>query len=244
MVMIVMLNFLVYFIRIAAANANDFFTRIHEKLQDLAIEQTLRIDTIISDFNPNNEPQDDSDSLKTAAAGFSIADKLIKQVPVVGSIIGDLMGIGGAIMSILAANQLTDEGVDLAALKTSVENNLADFFRNSNDQFAKFCSKLFGGDDDIKIEDVISTIQGIRGISGNSALNPIAQLFSGGAFLNPASSAHLDDAINDGFNTVKQNLVGTVIKTIGYYVFVDTNRNSDACGGIVGARWINDVCIP
>jgi hypothetical protein len=61
-----------------------------------------------------------------------------------------------------------------------------------------------------------------------------------GGFLGDGNDAV---AIEGGLAFLKQNVVATVLKLSGYYVFVDTNRHEDDCNGITGARWINNVCL-
>ena len=229
-------NFKVFFIRAAAVNAHDFFTRAHEKLQDVTIENILSIDKMISEFNANT-PSSAADTLSVIGSAFSIAEKLFEiSSPALAngaSIIGGLFGLASALPG--------PEQVDLGALKVTMQSQLLQLFTQTNDRLTKLNSKLFGGKDDIDIQELVNFIASARGVQPSTNLHPISQVFEGGSFLVPPSDSQLDEGLNAGMKAVKQSIVGSVLRAMNYYVFVDTTRDENACNAITGARWINNV---
>lgn len=62
-------------IRVASTNAHDLFTRIHEKLQNTAIENILSIDQIILDFGPE-AAKEGLNYVNILSSGFFIASSM------------------------------------------------------------------------------------------------------------------------------------------------------------------------
>lgn len=243
----------VFFLRVAATNAHDFFTAAHETLQNVVISESLGIDQILDDFVPSSSDSSGnfiSDLLKTIAGGFSIADKVSKQ-PEVNPLSSrgrqsDFFGFVGGVLSLTAGSLVlsgnNQNQVSLTDLKVQMENQMATIFTTSNDNIAKLNSKLFGGGDDIDLGQIISLVSTIAGASPDPTLNPITQIFSTGAFLDPVDQGEIKTAISAGFQLIKQQLVGHVLAAQNYFVFVDTSRTLDDCNKITGSRFINNQC--
>lgn len=228
----------VFFIRAAATNAHDFFTRAHEKLQDVTIENILSIDKMVSDFNANT-PSSEVNTLSAIGSAFSIAEKLIglssPGLANGAAVIGGLFGLASALPG--------PEQVDLGALKVTIQSQLLQLFTETNDRLTKFNSKLFGGKDDIDIQELVNFVASARGGQPSTTLHPISQVFAGGGFLVPPSDSQLDEGLNAGMKSVKQGILGAVLRAMNYYVFVDTTRDQKACDAITGARFINNVSL-
>lgn len=205
-------------------------------MQDNAIENILAIDKIISDFNPNSE-SGQADLLQAIGAAFGIAEKLIgissPGLANGAAIIGGIFGLAGSLPG--------PEQVDLGALKVTIQTQLKDLFTKTNENLTKFNSKLFGGDDDIDIQELVNFVASARGGAAPTDLDPVAQVFAGGSFLVPPSDSALDAGLDAGFKTVKLGILGNVLRALNYYVFVDTSRDQNACNGITGSRWIDNV---
>lgn len=225
-----------FFVRAAATNAHDFFTRAHEKLQDVTIENILSIDKMMSDFNAN-APTSDANTLATIGAVFSIAEKLFELgapgLSEGASVIAAMIGLADSLPG--------PTEVDLGALKVTIQSQLLQLFTDTNARLTKFNSKLFGGNDEIDIQEIVNFVASARGREPLTNLHPISQVFAGGSFLVPPSDSEFDVAFTAGMLGVKQRILGSVLRAMNYYVFVDTTRDENACNGITGARWINDV---
>jgi hypothetical protein len=236
----------VFYLRIAATNAHDFFTAAHETLQNVVITNTLGIDQIIADFAPSDSSSDNSvltAILRIVGSGLSVGDKIVKQS---SGRVGDLLGLVGGILGIAAGEaQLSAanaETIDLASIKTKVENQLANVFTATNQKLTAFNSKLFGGNDNIDLTQVAGIVSSATGNGVDGSLHPVTQIFSSGSFLAPAGQNELNSAITAGFQQIKQGIVGSVLASLGFFVRVDTNRSENDCNGITGARFINGQC--
>lgn len=80
-------------IRVAATNAHDLFSRVHEKLQDTAIKNTLSVDQIMLDFGPK-AAEEEFNYVNAISAGFFVASPLV-------SLAGAAAGPAGAILGML-----------------------------------------------------------------------------------------------------------------------------------------------
>lgn len=62
-------------VRVASTNAHDLFSRIHEKLQDKAIENVLSVDQIMLDFGPK-AAEEGFNYVNAIASGFFVASPI------------------------------------------------------------------------------------------------------------------------------------------------------------------------
>ena len=81
------------FIRLAATNANQFFSHAHEKLQDSTLRETLRINQIIADFAPDQKAQ--FNWVSAVAAGFFLLSPIVALFPGAGAVLGGVLAIAG-----------------------------------------------------------------------------------------------------------------------------------------------------
>lgn len=239
----------VFFLRVAATNAHDFFTAAHETLQNVVITEALRVDQLVADFAPEESTNNNdflTALLKLVAPGFSMSDKVVKQGEGLGGK-ADLLGfIGGAIGLAAGAIALSDQQapapVSIATLTTNVENQLADIFTATNDNLSKLNAKLFGASNDLDLNQLISFVTSATGNSPDSNLQPIAQIFSTGAFMEPLDQSVLGAGLTAGFQLIKQQLVASLLAAQNFFVFVDTNRSLNDCNKITGSRFIDGQC--
>ena len=103
-------------------------------------------------------------------------------------------------------------------------------------------SKMFGGDDNIDLNQIISFVSSATGNAPDSSFQPITQIFSTGAFMKPVDQNTLSSGISAGFQLIKQQLVASILAAQYYFVFVDTDRTESDCNGITGSRFINNQC--
>lgn len=244
-------NLIVFFLRIAATNAHDFFTAAHETLQNVVITDALKVDQLVADFAPQDSSDSNdnsilSDILKLVAPGFSMSDKVEKQRKGLVNIADSLGFIGGAISLAAGATALADQTapppVSISTLTTNVENQLANIFTSTNNNIAALNSNIFGGDNNIDLNQIISFVSSGTGDAPDSSLQPITQIFSTGAFMKPVDQNTLSAGITAGFQLIKQQLVASLLAAQNFFVFVDTDRTENDCNGITGSRFINGQC--
>jgi hypothetical protein len=133
------------------------------------VHSLLNIDQIVSDFAPQKADSGNnilSDILKVVAPGFALSDKVVKQKEVNPSPLAgkqaDFLGFIGSAISLAAAEialsvaQSSSTQLTIATLKPKLENQLAKIFTATNDNIAKLNSKLFGGNDDIDLNQIVS----------------------------------------------------------------------------------------
>ncbi|KAF2874967.1 hypothetical protein BDV95DRAFT_656744 [Massariosphaeria phaeospora] len=229
----------VWWIRVAMSKAHDFFTQSHEKLQDETIIQSLSVDQMISDFDAKTA--DPRAVLSSVGAALGIANVLVKRTPLgFASELGDTFSVIGSIFGIVSANSAPK--ITNGDLKLSIESTLIDLFKATNDQIAAFNNKLMGGDADIDLAELLKIVGSGTGRSTLGNDNVIARIFSNGAFLVPASQSDLAAGIAASMRTVKQQLVGALLKAKNFYIFVDKDRDQDACNSIKGAVFSKGEC--
>jgi hypothetical protein len=228
-------------IRIAAFRAHDIFTQAQTAITVNVIDNILDIDKMISDFNPSSAAGNPDDTLKSIAAGFSIANKLLKGA---SGAAGDALGLIGAIFSFISA---TDAGapnkVDLTQLKIQIEGQLKAVFDASIKQLAALNSKLMGGTDNINLDTILSLITSVgKSVGDPNAQNAITKIFSSGAFLAPPETSAISQGIADGLNLIKQGLVGGILKALNFYVYIDSTITDKSQCTATGSRFINGEC--
>lgn len=125
-----------YFVRIAAAKANDFFDQANNffdqantALLSMAIDNILDMDPLISDFGPQVQAAKDKD-YRIASASMSVAEKVLKNVPVIGSIGGDFIGLMSASTALIGLTT-GPSAIDLAKVKEDIQNQLHTIFTQS-----------------------------------------------------------------------------------------------------------------
>jgi hypothetical protein len=194
-----------------------------------------------TDFAPPDGRANQAGTFRQVGAGFSIADKVIKQT---SGPIGDAFGLLGAIFSLISANLAVDAGtpVDVDRLADEVHSELGNFFERASEQIVKFNSKLFGGDDDIDINAIVDFLYSAHGVEAPSDVQqPISKVFASGDFLVEQSQSKFEEGLNQGLQAVKQQILAQVLRGQNWYVWVNTNRDENACNGITGARFIDGV---
>ncbi|KAK5732702.1 hypothetical protein LTR17_010257 [Elasticomyces elasticus] len=257
-----------FFIRLAAANAQSYFRALSELVQDLAIEQSLQIGQLVSDFGPSqNADKSDSllgDILKIISPQLSIGDKVVKQSKGLGQL-ADSLGFIGAALN-LAAGAITLADVndasppsfnDLVNVADKVWENI---FSATQASIASLNSKLMGGSPDPEVHvDLGQVVSSLIVTSANApsglaagdhiAVNQIAQIFGPGFFMLPLDqvlTADVNNTAKSGFEAgvqlVRQQTVMAVLTAQNYFVFLNTHRDADACNSITGSRFINNQC--
>ncbi|KAK5730314.1 hypothetical protein LTR15_000251 [Elasticomyces elasticus] len=250
-----------FMIRLAASNAQAFFRNLQEVLQNTVIVDGLQIDQVVADFGPGSKDTPAGGELLLGnilgviSPGLSMGDKVVKQGSGLGQIADGLGFVGAAITAVRALDTLTStlaKGPPTIADVTLIANNmLADVFTGAQANLAALNSKLMGGSPalDIDLSQIVSVIGG-KPTSGRDAfLQDISFIFNGGFFMLPLDdilnvefNSSLATGIAAGFQLIKQQTVMAILAAQGYFVFVDTTRNQDDCGGVVGARFINGQC--
>ncbi|KAI9850136.1 MAG: hypothetical protein M1824_003651, partial [Vezdaea acicularis] len=221
-----------FHIRNAISSCYGMFTAIHEALQDNAILTNLNINQIISDFG-SGSANDNTSLFGALSAAFGIGAGFAAAVPEIGGPLAVVSGIFG-----LAGNTQTSPPDPTLAL----DKQLADVFSASEKQLVSTLATVFGGSGDT------STLPGVTSGNGpNGETQDIAKFFANGKFLINVSSQGavtkiLDPVIANGSQLMKQSLVGTVLKSQNYYIFVNTDRTENDCNGITGSRFINNQC--
>ncbi|KAK3641196.1 hypothetical protein LTR56_011436 [Elasticomyces elasticus] len=145
-----------FFVRLAAANAQSYFRALSELVQDLAIEQSLQIGQLVSDFGPSQDADKSSsllgDILKIISPQLSIGDKVVKQSKGLGKLADSLGFIGAAIN--LAAGVIALGGANPANspsfndLVNVADAALESTFNATQVAIHSLNSKLMGGSPD------------------------------------------------------------------------------------------------
>ncbi|KAK3631488.1 hypothetical protein LTR56_016852 [Elasticomyces elasticus] len=250
-----------FLIRLAASNAQAFFRNLQEVMQNTIIADGLRIDQVVVDFGPGSEPIPDGGSvllmniLALIAPALSMGDKVVKQNKDLGFVADGMGFVGGALTftrSIDTLLKVVKDGPPSIADVTLIANNmLADVFTGAQANLAALNSKLMGGSPaiDIDLSQMVSILRPRTGLARDDSLQDISKIFRSGFFLLPLAdilnvefNSSLAVGIAAGFQLIKQQTVMAILAAQGYFVFVDTTRNQDDCGGIVGARFIDGQC--
>lgn len=231
----------VWYIRRAAAHAQNFFSAAQRLLTEETLAGSLQVGKMTTDFAPPDDRVNQAGTFRQVGAGFSIADKVMKQT---SGPIGDALGLLGAIFGLLSANLAANAPapVDVDRLADEVHAELGSFFESASDQIAKFNSKLFGGDDDIDINAVVDFLYGAYGVAAPAVVEqPISKVFASGEFLVEQSQSKFEEGLRQGLQAVKQQILAQVLRGQNWYVWVNTNRDENACNDISGARFIDGV---
>ncbi|KAK4954646.1 hypothetical protein LTR10_008079 [Elasticomyces elasticus] len=149
-----------FFVRLAAANAQSYFRALSELVQDLAIEQSLQIGQLVSDFGPSQDADKSSsllgDILKIISPQLSIGDKVVKQSKGLGKLADSLGFIGAAIN--LAAGVIALGGANPANspsfndLVNVADAALESTFNATQVAIHSLNSKLMGGSPDPEVQ--------------------------------------------------------------------------------------------
>ncbi|KAF2095590.1 hypothetical protein NA57DRAFT_79308 [Rhizodiscina lignyota] len=250
----------VWWIRVAATQAHDFFTRAHETLQDATILDALQIDQIVNDFTiPQPDPNSlgnqgiIADVLKALSPVFSMGDKVIKQESGFGPTADALGFIGGAVNEAAADITLADpsgaagEALDnLGDMTRAAERTLANAFNKTNINIANANRVLFG--DSTGDSNAFQAI--IRGAATAGATidpNLFSQtaLFATGFFtVDPDSAqASLKNGLLAGINLLQQQLVGAVLAAQHVVVFQNLNGNQQGCDAVSSnGKFLDNTC--
>ncbi|KAK5169083.1 uncharacterized protein LTR77_006392 [Saxophila tyrrhenica] len=241
-------------IRLAATNAHDFFTMAHEKLQDVTISDILSIDQIIADFAPDQAAGSSINPVGVVSAGVFVASGIAGVAGVAAAAAGTAAGaaaIGaaagpiGAILGLIGGALFLETSLDPLSQpvdmtdewRTVVSDQLGGTFTKAADLIEKLNSKLFGGDADLDLSAVLQSTG-----TTSDGLDPIAQIFSSGAFLEDLDESPLDDALAAGYARIKQNLVAGLMRAQNFYVFINTQLAEADCTD-TGSRFINNECM-
>jgi hypothetical protein len=89
-----------FFVRTAAARANDFFDAYNTEILTMAIDNILELDKLMSTFGASALPSNIND-FRIASASLSVAEKVLKNIPVIGSLGGDFIGLASAVTALI-----------------------------------------------------------------------------------------------------------------------------------------------
>lgn len=195
-----------YFIRVAATNAHDFFTAAHETLQDTVITDILKIDKILADFVAKpDDPDTTADSISAAftvlQTAFSITNKLVgAAVPEIGVVSTGIEMIGGVFEQANALASLPggdSAEISIDDIKQQVEAFLATTFNSFNDNIAALNSALFGGPNSgVDLDKLASFVNGIKPGQSNT---PVQCHGCGGHGL-PVQNFRRDSVLDDSIS--------------------------------------------
>ncbi|KAH0559084.1 hypothetical protein GP486_004335 [Trichoglossum hirsutum] len=219
-----------FHVRNAMATCYNMFTAFHEKLQDNTILTSLSIENIISDMGLST-PDRGINIFGALSGSFGVAAGLAAAA---GPLIGGPLGILAGIFGIAGATQGSPPDYS-----QPLKDQLSAVFTATEKQLETTVQTIFGGGD-------TSKLPGVSGVGPNGETQDIAKFFADGKFLVQVTSAGvitslLDPFFQKGAELMRQSLVVTLLKAAGYYIFVNTDRDQNACNGITGSRFINGV---
>jgi hypothetical protein len=114
----------------------------------------------------------------------------------------------------------------MAKIKEDVTNQLHEIFVKSGENIDKMNNKILNGKGDLDLKmvmDILSSMRGSKFSDGDA--HPIAKIMEGGAFLAKTDPVTAEGGLRDGFGTVKQSLIGAILRGTGYFVYASVSMH-------------------
>jgi hypothetical protein len=228
-----------YYIRFAAGMINQYFTRLHEALQDNTILSNLRINDIIADFRPPPELTIDPNDLWATSSALAIGDKIFSHAKILGPL-GDVLGFVSGIMGIAAAKIPGAEVFDIEGVRTAATNYLAAIFDETRSSTAQFLARLFGDQNEYSLSDLVDEMK-------NRGFQPISDSWDPTAiimalpWMGGSDSVDFTEPLRQGIEQMNHGLIGGILKAMGRHVAVLKDRTEDMCD-LAGSRFIDGQC--
>lgn len=89
------------------------------------------------------------------------------------------------------------------------------------------------------VMDILKSMRGQKFSDGDA--HPIAKIMEGGSFLVPSVPATADGGIRDGMGSVKQSIIGAILRGTGYFVYT-SETNAETCIETYGFQHIDGRC--
>lgn len=146
---------------------------------------------------------------------------------------GMINGVGG----LLDDSPADDATITLLSLAASVKTALDRFFTTAQNNLQALNSKIYGGSGQFDIKALLD----VSGLGYLFEADP-GEVFS---FWN-AFDFLTDDGVTavtfeKSIQGLDQYMAILVLKTVGYYVFIDTGRDQNACSSLPAGVWNNNV---
>lgn len=201
----------------------------------------LDMDSLIKEFGPEINAAADKE-FRIASASMSVAEKILKNIPIVGSLGGDFIGLMSAATQLIGLTT-GPSVIDIAKIKEDITNHLHDIFVETGKNIDSMNQKILNGKGDMDLKKVIDILKEMRGqkFSGGD-MHPIAQIMEGGSFLVPAVPKTADDGILSGMMTIKRSIIGIILRGTGYFVYTTDKTEKQKCLDYYGSRHIEGRC--
>ncbi|KAI9802789.1 MAG: hypothetical protein M1833_001388 [Piccolia ochrophora] len=220
-----------HFIRNAMFSCHAIFKSIHQSLQENTILNILDLDNIVSDFGAG--------TTEGSAQTFALVDSSLSIAAGVAAGFAPAAGTFAVIASSFGILGALDSPPEPTG---DLKNQLSAIFSASQSQLEETLATIFGGPGDT------SKLAGVTSSNGpNGETQDIAKFFSGGKFLIPVTEqGGIDEIVKPITDRaallIKQSLVSTTLKSLNFYIFVNTDRSESDCGSITGSRFIDNQC--
>ncbi|PVI03080.1 hypothetical protein DM02DRAFT_726727 [Periconia macrospinosa] len=219
-----------YFVRVMASQINSAFRSLQKNLQDTAIEDGLKIEKIIQDFDVLQPPQGQkmSDTLNNMAIGTSVLSTIFGFFPGGGAVASGIFSVLGTAFS-TAAEHVDKEPPPMPEykdLKPVLAERLGGFFIETRTRLDEVLLAIFGdtskhteAESTKLVREMVSQMggMGVKNLN-KDAKSPINELLKGGEWLRTAQTSTVNDAMKKTFATVRQGLVGNLLASLQVYV--------------------------
>jgi hypothetical protein len=207
----------------------------------MAIDNMLEMDKLVGDFGPQVSAAADKD-FRIASASMSVAEKVLKNIPVIGSLGGDFIGLMSASTALIGLTT-GPSVIDLAKVKEDITNQLHEIFTQTGKNIDLMNQKILNGKGAMDLNMVIDILKSMRGQKFSEGdAHPIAKIMEGGSFLVPSVPKTAEGGIRDGMDSVKRSIIGALLRGTGYFVYTSTDVNPEACGQKYGFQHIDGKC--
>ncbi|CAI6310524.1 unnamed protein product [Periconia digitata] len=218
-----------HFVRTMAAQINSAFRSIHDNLENQVIKDSLKVDTIISEFDLLKPPKgsDTALTLKNIALGPTAMSALFGMIPGGGGAVaaGLLSLIGGTFGAV--SDNLEEEETEIPEyqdLASVMNDRLGRFFGSTQQKLEKTLLAIFGalpenGSNDDLVREMVGRMSGL-GVKGlnKDAKSPVSELLKGGHWLSPVYKSQVDTGIKKGFKNIQRGLIGNLLAAMHVYV--------------------------
>ncbi|KAL4861432.1 hypothetical protein BDV12DRAFT_204031 [Aspergillus spectabilis] len=193
---------LVYIIRQAATQFNQYMTTAHEKLQDYSIADALSMDQMIFDLDVHNRNEAFIDGILSTFVGLATIRGVVSGKGSTGD--ADGLGVIGGAMVIYRVKATSGK---------KMEAWFKNYFWNVRENLKNITNRMFGGDQVDSDNDVLDPLLDqlhALGMPDDGWNSKISKVLSTGAFLQSVGDSDITDAIEACFQQMRKRLIGTL----------------------------------